>query len=325
MSNKIGVKAGQKSIVPSKPSSKKSLQPNTTVSEASKPTAKASTAKTKPAVKKPGKKQEQPTKDKPKKTEAKKELSGLSVKLRGDGISIRWLTISKEVFDSLTRKCSLWESGIWESFYVNCNTVIGGNANESCYAEIDQKKLILTDPNQWFISAEAKLKLMRSVENRKRKLISIDASHRLSRTTKIEIPRGQYLLVRIGGLTGDYVSMSNPDGKKIAESDFDVTIERVIAPDGWIYNVASLRSKNSDNLADDGDFYYRGTERYGWDVYDPTGKRHDVNFKKLRGPKTRCGGLVLPYWQQAYEGQEKDIAKSKIFQTGGVSGATASI
>lgn len=314
MSNKTGVKARQKSVVSSKPSSKKSLQPETTVKKASKPTAKVSTAKTKPAVKKPVKNQEQPTKNKPKKTEAEKELSGLSVKLSGDGISIRWSTISKEVFDSLTRKGNLWERDIWKDFYNECDEVIGGNANESCYAEIDYKRLIPTDAG--------------------RKIILVDASQKPSYTTKIKVPRGKYLLVRIGGLEGNYVSMSNPDGKTIKESDFDINIARVIAPDGWTYNVACLRSKNNDYLADDGDFYYSGTERYGWDVYDPTGKRHDVKFKTYQAPKklfsggrrviiSGCGGMVRHYWEQPYEGQEKEIAKSRIYETSGVFGATA--
>lgn len=317
MSNKIGVKAGQKSIIPSKPSSKK-IQPNITVNKASKPTAKVSTAKTKPAVKK----QEQLANVKPKKPEVRKELSGLSVKLMGDGISIRWSSISEKVFDSLTKKGNLSEVAVWQDFQNNSNVIIGGNANESCRAEIDFKVTTNTINKAWLVFLdETKLKL--ADPGTERKIIPIDANQKLRYTTKIKAAKGKYLLVRIGGLTGDYVSMSNPDGKKIAESDFDVTIERVIAPDGWIYNVASLRSKNSDNLADDGDFYYRGTERYGWDVYDPTGKRHDVNFKKLRGPKTRCGGLVLPYWQQAYEGQEKEIAKSRIYETSSVSAATA--
>lgn len=315
MSNKTGVKAGQESIAPSKPPSKK-IQPNTTVNKASKPTAKVSTAKTKPAVKKPIKNQGKPTNAKPKKPEVKKELSGLSVKLMGDGISIRWSSISEKVFDSLTKKGNLSEVAVWQDFSNNSNVIIGGNANESCCAEIDFKLTINTMHPAWhaFIDRETKQKLADT--GVKRKIIPVDASLTLRYATKIEAAKGEYLLVRVAALKGTYVSMSNPAGKTIKESDFNITIARVIAPDGCIYHVASLRPKNDAHLTDDGDFGYFGTARYGWDIYDSNGGRYPIKFKKSRHPKNMCTGLATPYWTELNEGHEKEIAKSKIIVNG---------
>lgn len=323
MSNKIGVKAGQKSIAPSKPSSKK-IQPNTTVNKASKPTAKVSTAKTKPAVKKPVKKQEQPANVKPKKPEVRKELSGLSVKLMGDGISIRWSSISEKAFDSLTKKGNLSEVAVWQDFQNNSNVIIGGNANESCCAEIDFKVTTNTINKAWlvFLDDETKLKLADS--GTERKIIPIDANQKLRYTTKIKAAKGKYLLVRVAALEGTYVSMSNPAGKTIKESDFNITIARVIAPDGCIYHVASVCAKNDAYLTDDGNFGYFGTVRYGWDIYDSNGKQYAVKFRSSRHPKNMCTGLATPYWRELNEGYEKEIAKSKIIETSLLEGTTAS-